>query len=130
VLLRLRDINRLFDFSDRQLRFVAVMAVSAMVLGVVSFARHYSSPSPQLPPFEVAVGDNESVFTGLFTLDPNTAPADSLELLPGIGPVLAERIVDYRQHQRFERTVDITEVPGIGPKLYERIRPYLRIRQW
>ena len=66
-------------------------------------------------------------YTGVFLLDPNTAPVDSLELLPGIGRVLADRIVEYRQHHQFAREVDLTEVKGIGPKMFERLRPYLRI---
>ena len=122
--------NQFFDFTDKQLRFVVAMSISALILGAISFARHLSAPSPTLPAFHISVGDNESVFSGIFTLDPNTAPVDSLELLPGIGPVLAQRIVEYRRHQRFEEAVDITEVPGIGPRLYERLRPYLRIAPW
>ena len=52
-----------------------------------------------------------------------------MELLPGIGRVLADRIVDYRQRRRFERPVDLTEVKGIGAKLLEQLRPYIRINQ-
>jgi competence protein ComEA len=122
--------NHFFDFTKRQLQFVVILSISALVLGVISYARHVSTPSPQLPAFQISVGDNETVFTGVFTLDPNTAPVDSLELLPGIGPVLAERIVEYRLHHRFEQVIDLTDVPGIGPRTFERLRPYLRINPW
>jgi DNA uptake protein ComE-like DNA-binding protein len=74
-------------------------------------------------------GDKNSEYTGVFLLDPNTAPVDSLELLPGIGRVLADRIVEYRQTHRFEHPVDLTEVKGIKPKLFEALKPYLRINQ-
>ena len=41
----------------------------------------------------------------------------------------ADRIVEYRQHNRFEREVDLTEVKGIGPKMFERLRPYLKVNR-
>jgi len=77
----------------------------------------------------VFLGDPDTKLTGAFVLDPNTAPVDSLELLPGIGKVLADRIVEYRRQQPFEREIDITDVHGIGPKLFERIEPYLCIKR-
>ncbi len=120
--------NRFFDFSGGQLRFLAILTATAVVMGGYLFLRSYAHPPDQSPPLEVFVGENEQIFTGIFVLDPNTAPADSLELLPGIGPVLADRIAEYRRHKRFEREVDITEVKGIGPKMYERLRPYLKIK--
>ena len=53
----------------------------------------------------------------------NTATADELDTLPGIGPSTAEAIVDYRrQFGEFQRPDEITEVPGIGPATYERIK--------
>lgn len=45
----------------------------------------------------------------------NRATAEDLETLPGVGPVLAERIVEYReQHGPFTTVEDLLDVPGIG----------------
>jgi competence protein ComEA len=52
----------------------------------------------------------------------NTADAAALATLPGIGPALAARIVEYRAlHGRFAGPAAIQDVPGIGAKLYELI---------
>ncbi|WKR21510.1 hypothetical protein AIF0345_1423 [Actinomyces israelii] len=53
----------------------------------------------------------------------NTASADELEKLPGIGPALAERIVSHRQaHGPFASLDDLTDVPGIGRAKLEALR--------
>ncbi len=53
----------------------------------------------------------------------NQASADELTALPGIGPVLARRIVDHRDEVgRFERVEDLLEVSGIGERLLAGIR--------
>lgn len=47
----------------------------------------------------------------------NTASEKVLDTLPGIGPVLASRIVEYRQeHGPFQQTTDLSCVEGIGPE--------------
>ena len=52
-------------------------------------------------------------------LDPNRASPASLETLPGIGPVTAEKIVAYREENGpFRRIEDIQDVPGIGPATF------------
>lgn len=121
--------NRVLDFSERQIRFIGLLSLTAVVMGGYLLIKSYSLPSAQSRPLEIFIGENDKLFTGLFVIDPNTAPADSLELLPGIGRVLADRIVAYREDHRFAREVDITDVNGIGPKTFERLRPYLKIKQ-
>jgi competence protein ComEA len=49
-------------------------------------------------------------------LNVNTASAPELERLPGIGPSLAQAIIEYREDKGpFQRPQDLLEVPGIGP---------------
>jgi len=59
----------------------------------------------------------------------NTADAATLESLPGIGPSLAQRIVEYRQaHGPFERIEDVMDVSGIGTATFEEIQDLLVVR--
>jgi hypothetical protein len=120
-------IAQYFDFTQNQLRCLLLLSATSLLMGGYLFVHAYTVPTPQTPSLPVFFGDEEK-YVGLFILDPNTAPVDSLELLPGIGRVLADRIVEYRSSHQFEHEVDITEVKGIGPKLFERLRPYLKIK--
>jgi competence protein ComEA len=62
-------------------------------------------------------------------IDLNRTDAEALSRLPGIGPVLAERIVAERLSRGRFRTVDeLLEVPGIGPAVLEKIRTRVRIQ--
>ncbi len=61
-------------------------------------------------------------------VDLNQASAADLEAVPGLGPVLAGRIVAHRQEQGpFKHIEDLLQVHGIGPKLLEKIRQYMVI---
>ncbi len=66
-----------------------------------------------------------------FSVNINAAGAIELAQLPGLGPVTAERIVDYRrEHGPFVSHDELLAVPGIGPVTLESLRPFLRpIRQ-
>jgi competence protein ComEA len=58
----------------------------------------------------------------------NTATPEELEALPGIGPVLAARIVEYRTaHGPFTAVEELLDVPGIGEALLEKLRPLVTV---
>lgn len=58
----------------------------------------------------------------------NQATASDLEGLPGVGPVLAGRIVDWREaHGPFRSIDELDEVSGIGSALLEQLRPLVRM---
>jgi competence protein ComEA len=53
----------------------------------------------------------------------NTATTAALEELPGVGPVLAQRIVDWRtEHARFASVDELAEVSGIGEKMFAQLQ--------
>ena len=57
----------------------------------------------------------------------NTAGAAELDRLPGVGPAIAQRILEHRRaHGPFRRAEDVLAVKGIGPKKLASMRPYLR----
>lgn len=58
-----------------------------------------------------------------FPIDINTADLEMLTALDGIGPVLAERIIVYRENKPFMSITEIMNVSGIGEGIYERIAP-------
>lgn len=63
------------------------------------------------------------------TVDLNDSTLAELEHLPGIGPVLAGRIVAHRvAHGAFRHIEDLVLVPGIGEKRLEQLRPFVGVR--
>ena len=60
-------------------------------------------------------------------IDINAASAVELTDLPGIGPVLSQRIIEYREaHGPFASVDELINVSGIGERVLERLKPYAR----
>ncbi|GAB3446689.1 hypothetical protein GCM10027517_29290 [Phycicoccus ginsengisoli] len=61
-------------------------------------------------------------------VDLNAATTTQLEDLPGVGPVLAQRIVDWRtEHGRFTTVDELNEVSGIGEKIFAQLKPKVTV---
>ncbi|MGQ0571810.1 MAG: helix-hairpin-helix domain-containing protein [Armatimonadota bacterium] len=94
---------------------------------VVEKMRPGTSARPPTPPPPAVVG-TPVAGEPLGAVNVNIATAEDLERLPGIGPVLAHRIVEFREARGlFRRLEDLLEVKGIGAKLFHRIRPLVRL---
>ena len=61
-------------------------------------------------------------------VDLNTATAEELDKLPGIGPATAEAIIRHREtHGRFRSVTELLEVRGIGEAKLEQLRPLVKV---
>ena len=62
------------------------------------------------------------------SIDLNTADLAALDSLPGVGPVMAGRILAWRaQHGRFTTIDQLHEVSGVGQRTFERLRPFVHV---
>jgi competence protein ComEA len=73
-------------------------------------------------------GTGEASGAASALIDLNTATVQQLDTLPGVGPVLAQRIVGWRtEHGRFDSVDQLQEVTGIGPSRLADLRPLVTV---
>ena len=96
----------------------AVFAVAcAAASGTAAYARQSTAAPPPAPAVSA---------TSLINL--NTASAAGLEKLPGVGPAMAARIVEYRQKNgAFKKSEELMNVKGIGEKTYLKLKPLVTV---
>jgi len=82
--------------------------------------------SPPIPARSPKISEGQIELNG--RLDLNRATADELRRLPGVGPALADQIVQARERRgRFATADDLRSVPGMGPKKLGRIRDLVTV---
>lgn len=69
--------------------------------------------------------DQGTDLTGVVNL--NDATVETLQKLPGVGPVTAGKIDDYRSKRRFEETEDLKRIDGIGDVTYRKLKSHLTV---
>jgi competence ComEA-like helix-hairpin-helix protein len=83
--------------------------------------------APAIPARLGRAPDSEAIAVPGERVDLNRASLRELDALPGVGPVLASRILEHRaRHGAFRSVEDLRAIRGIGPKLYARLA--LRVR--
>lgn len=71
---------------------------------------------------------NSNISNDLSLININTASKEELMELSGIGEVIADRIIEYRNKNKFKSIEDIKNVSGIGDAMYEKIKDYITVR--
>jgi len=81
-----------------------------------------------LSPVAIFAAENPAANKVIETIHLNEATAEQLQVLPGVGPALSERIVLYRtEHGPFRSVDQLTEVKGVGEAKLAKFRDQLRI---
>ena len=87
----------------------------------------YLAAQPVLATTQTAGGDKGAA-KAVAMVNLNTATAAELATLPGVGPKLAERIIEYRQKKGpFKKIEELMNVQGIGEKSFLKLRPQLTV---
>lgn len=105
--------------------YLAFFALTAVFLGLVAFRAHANRQLWQKSTYTVQTQREaaEETVPERKRINVNTASAQELEQLTGIGPVLAQEIVSYRdEHGAFSCPEDLLAVKGIGEEKLENIR--------
>ncbi|MBQ6163351.1 MAG: helix-hairpin-helix domain-containing protein [Clostridia bacterium] len=116
---------------ERNENLTAVIACAAVAafLALVLVLWFYGSKRGANVAVRVAdtAGITEAL-TGIQLVNINTASADELEKLPGIGEKKAAAIVEYREaHGAFSAIKDVMNVPGIGAGIFEQIKDNITV---
>lgn len=99
----------------------AAAAAIAAAVALVSVSSSAAAPAASRRP-----AASESRPASDVVVDINKASAADLVAVPGIGKVLAQRIVEFREKNGpFGEVDDLLKVQGIGEKSLEKLRPYL-----
>jgi competence protein ComEA len=103
----------------RRHSFIGVLAiVLSLATSAVALAQDQTTPAPKKP----------AAPTASAPLNINTATAAQLETLPGIGPAVAARIIEYRQKNgNFKKAEELMNVKGIGEKSFLKIKALVSV---
>ena len=86
-----------------------------------------SPPTATVPPYDV-IKPSPPPPNQPYIVDLNTAPQADLERVPGIGPVLAARIIAYRQrYGPFKTVYQLRLIKGVGQQTFDKIKPYVTV---
>lgn len=112
-------------------KIVVIILISVVLSGIaISYYNKISQKKIQITPAKLARQAEiaKDIIAERNIVDINIADKYTLAKLPGVGPHLAQRIIDYRRESgRFSSPCDLMKVKGIGPKKYQSMKEYIRV---
>ena len=120
-----------FSFYDKLV--LIILTVSLLAGGIILHRRH-TRPFREITIIKNGIKEEftlkqvEELLKENRTININTASAKDLTKIPGIGKVLASRIIEHRdQYGNFHRERDLLNVPGVGEKKLEKIKNWVKL---
>jgi comEA protein len=127
---------QIFSFTPQETKALIFLVAALLVgSGITWYKRTHPQFAPELKletreaglPSQVEPPSTLQEETGKINL--NQASEAELERLPGVGPTLSRRIVEYRIiNGPFHQVEEIMQVAGIGPKTFERIKHQITVK--
>ncbi len=113
----------------RKSKVTIIVLGSILVIGIlILVVNNPMQTSQKGKELKEGMGITEGKTEEIKKVNINKADIETLIKLPGIGPVKAKAIIDYRENiGKFESLNEITKVKGIGKKTMEKLEPYLEI---
>jgi len=95
---------------------IMMAAIAAIALSATALSAQSKAPAPK------------TTATAAAPVNLNTATAEQLATIPGVGPKMAERIIDYRQKNGgFKKVEDLMNVSGVGEKSFLKMKPLITV---
>lgn len=107
-------------FTRIHLLILLRLTLLATITGLGAFTGRPAHAAPSVAAFMLA-----PALEGQINL--NTATAAELQLLPGVGPATADKIIAYRERQPFRSITHLMRIKGIGRKRFDAVKPFLTI---